>query len=434
MSDIRARDPDHDVTRGKAWAWIAWGLGTALFFHGFFQRVAPSIMIDELMREFAVSGVILGHLSAFYFYAYAGLQIPVGVLLDHWGPRRLLTVAAVVGAAGSLLFATAHALPQAYLGRLLIGAGAGVCFISCLKIAMLWLPMRQFAFLTGLTMFVGMMGGISGQGPLAAAVDYTGWRGAVMWAALFSLVCGAGIWMVAGAGERSLISGVRERTGSSDSLGLMGGLRLVLTRSQTWLLALNMASHGAPMLAFAGLWGVAYIMTRFGLDRTSAAFATSMVLIGWAVGAVAGGWISDRIGRRKPTMIFAAIVALLVWLIILFAPGLSASIVVSLLLLNGLASGTMIVAFAVANETTPTSAGGTIAGVLNCGTMTSGAISQVLVGWLLDLGWDGRLENGVRVYSVKAFDDAFLVFVACGVISLITVFFIRETYARRTAH
>ncbi len=432
MSDSQPLAPDKSVDRGQTWAWIAWGLGTALFFHGFFQRVAPSIMIDDLMREFAVSGVILGNLSAFYFYAYAGLQIPVGVMLDHWGPRRLLTAAAIVGAAGSFLFGTADTLPQAYFGRLLIGAGAGVCFISCLKIAMLWLPIRRFAFLTGLTMFVGMMGGISAQGPLAAAIDYTGWRGAVMWASLFSLVCGMGIWLVASAGDRSFRAGLRESSGNPDSLGLLGGLRLVLSRSQTWLLALNLAAHGAPMLAFAGLWGVAYIMTRFGLDRTAAAFATSIVLIGWAFGAVAGGWISDRIGRRKPMMIFAAVVALSVWLIILFVPSLNASIVIGLLLLNGLASGTMIVGFALANETTPSAAGGTIVGVLNCGTMTSGAISQVLVGWLLDLGWDGRMENGIRAYSVETFNTAFLVFVVCGVISLVTVAFIRETYAQRS--
>ena len=432
MSATPPQKPDGEFERGRPWAWIAWILATALFFHGFFQRVAPSIMIDDLMREFAVSGVILGNLSAFYFYAYAGIQIPIGVLLDHWGPRRLLSAAAVGGAAGSFLFATADSLPQAYFGRLLIGAGAGVCFISCLKITALWLPLRNFAFLTGLTMFVGMMGGISGQGPLAAVVEFVGWRNAVISAALFSLVCGVGIWLAAGAGDHSFRMSVRERARSSSALGLLGGLRLVLARPQTWLLAINLAAHGAPMLGFAGLWGVAYIMTKFGLDRTVAAFATSMVLVGWAFGGVAGGWISDRIGRRKPTMVVAAIVLTMAWLVILFAPNLNATVVISLLLVNGLASGTMIVGFAAANESAPVAAGGTVSGVVNCGIMSSGAIAQVLIGWLLDLRWDGRMENGVRLYSIEAFENAFIVFLACGLISLITVVFIRETYARRT--
>jgi MFS family permease len=389
-------------------------------------------MIDDLMREFTVSGVILGNLSAFYFYAYAGIQIPIGVLLDHWGPRRLLSAAAVVGAAGSFLFATADGLSQAYFGRFLIGAGAGVCFISCLKITALWLPLRHFAFLTGLTMFVGMMGGISGQGPLAAAVQYIGWRNAVISAALFSVLCGIGIWLAASAGDRSFRTSVKEYALSSSSIGLLGGLRLVLMRPQTWLLAVNLAAHGAPMLGFAGLWGVAYIMTKFGLDRTVAAFATSMVLVGWAFGGVCGGWISDRIGRRKPTMALAAVVLTLAWLIILFAPNLSATVVISLLLVNGLASGTMIVGFAVANESVPPAASGTVSGVINCGIMTSGAVAQVLIGWLLDLHWNGRTDNGVRLYSVEAFEGAFLVFVACGLISLVTVVFIRETYAGRS--
>lgn len=434
MSTTASHKPDEAFGRGRPWAWVVWILATALFFHGFFQRVAPSIMIDDLMREFSASGFILGNLSAFYFYAYAGIQIPIGVLLDHWGPRRLLSAAAAVGAAGSFLFAMADGLPQAYFGRLLIGAGAGVCFISCLKITALWLPLRNYAFLTGLTMFIGMMGGITGQGPLVAVVEFVGWRNAVISAALFSVLCGIGIWLVAATGDRSFRASIKEEALSASSPGLLGRLNLVLTRPQTWLLAINLAAHGAPMLGFAGLWGVAYIMTKFGLDRTAAAFATSIVLVGWAFGGVAGGWISDRIGRRKPIMILASFVLLLTWLIILFTPNTNATVVISLLLINGLASGTMIVGFAVANESISPAAGGTVSGVINCGIMASGAVAQVLIGWLLDLQWDGRIDNGVRLYSVEAFEGAFLVFIACGLISLITVVFIRETYARRSVN
>ncbi|MCW5752751.1 MAG: MFS transporter, partial [Alphaproteobacteria bacterium] len=100
---------------GAAWRpWAAWALGSLFFCYGFFHRVSPSVMVEDLMRDFAVGGAILGNLSAFYFYAYASLQIPVGLLLDRHGPRRLLTGAALLCAAGSLVFALAPGLGTAY--------------------------------------------------------------------------------------------------------------------------------------------------------------------------------------------------------------------------------------------------------------------------------------------------------------------------------
>ena len=407
-------------------------LGTTLFLYGFAQRVAPSVMINNLMRDFTASGAILGNLSAFYFYAYAGIQIPVGVLLDHWGPRRLLTAAAIVSAVGSLLFATAHALPQAYAGRLLIGIGAGVCFIGALKIAMLWLPLHRYAAIAGLTMCLGTVGGIGGQAPLAAILDLAGWRDVMLWTALFALLCGAAIWLAARPGESPPHRQTRSSVPRIDSLELLDGLKLVLTRNQTWMLSLNLASHAGTMLSFAGLWGVAYLMARFGLDRTTAAAATSLVLVGWALGSVVGGWLSDRIRRRKLPMMVCTLIALAAWPVILFVPGLAPSIVFALLFIIGLAGGAVIIGFAVGNEITPSEAGGVVAGVLNTGNMAIGAALQVLIGWLLDLGWDGRMVDGVRVYSVDGFNAAFLVYPVCMVIGLAGVFLIRETFARRT--
>jgi MFS family permease len=88
-------------------AWLVWGLGAAFYAYGFFQRVAPAVMVDDLMRDFALGAVLLGSLSAAYFYAYAAVQIPVGILLDRFGPRPLLLGATLLAAAGSVLFALA---------------------------------------------------------------------------------------------------------------------------------------------------------------------------------------------------------------------------------------------------------------------------------------------------------------------------------------
>jgi predicted MFS family arabinose efflux permease len=113
-------------------AWLTWGLLASLYFVGFFQRVAPTGMVDELMRDFGIAATVLGNLSAVYSYTYAAMQIPSGLLADAVGPRRVGAAAAVVAAAGIALFALADSLWMATLGRGLIGASVAV---ACMKLA-----------------------------------------------------------------------------------------------------------------------------------------------------------------------------------------------------------------------------------------------------------------------------------------------------------
>ena len=108
--------------------WLVWGSAALFFLYEYLQRVAPSVMVDDLMRAFAIEGAGVGELGAFYYYAYAILQIPVGVLADRYGPRRPLVLAALLCVVGSVLFAMAHGFASAALGRLLIGTGSDFHF------------------------------------------------------------------------------------------------------------------------------------------------------------------------------------------------------------------------------------------------------------------------------------------------------------------
>ena len=119
-------------------AWSVWGLGALFYLIGFYQRVAPAVITAELMREFRISATALGHLSAFYYYAYVAMQIPTGILSDIWGPRRLLTVGAFVAGIGALIFSMAPNLLWANLGRLLVGGSVGVAWVGTLKLAGNW--------------------------------------------------------------------------------------------------------------------------------------------------------------------------------------------------------------------------------------------------------------------------------------------------------
>jgi predicted MFS family arabinose efflux permease len=158
-----------------------WGLGAALYFIGFYQRVAPAVITAELSDAFQLTAAALGHLSAFYFYSYVAMQIPSGILVDRYGPRVLLTIGGLVAAIGTAVFAIAPNLFWANAGRLLIGGSVGVAFVAMLKLASHWMPPQKFALASGVALAVGVFGAVFAGAPLRMLVNEFGWRN-VMWA------------------------------------------------------------------------------------------------------------------------------------------------------------------------------------------------------------------------------------------------------------
>ena len=155
---------------------VVFGLALASFVLSFFHRTAPAAIAGELTRAFSISSTVLGTLAATYFYVYTVLQIPVGVLADTLGPRRILATGSAIAAAGSLLFALAPVWEVAAVGRTLVGIGVSVAFIAVLKLSAVWFPPGQFATLAGVTMFAGNLGAVIAGAPLAWVVTQTSWR------------------------------------------------------------------------------------------------------------------------------------------------------------------------------------------------------------------------------------------------------------------
>jgi len=174
---------------------IAWAIGSLFFLYGFTLRVSPSVMVDELMREFQVSALILGNLSAIYFYVYAAVQIPIGIMMDRVGPRILMTVASLLCALGCVLFASAEHIWLAYIGRFFIGLGCAFSWVGVLTIIATSLPTRNFAGFTGGGQLAGTTGAILGQAPLALLIEVIGWRFSLYGLGLFGVVLAAGLWL-----------------------------------------------------------------------------------------------------------------------------------------------------------------------------------------------------------------------------------------------
>jgi len=427
---------NRSTTPPAALAWTVWGLGAVFYLIGFYQRVAPAVMTTELMADFHISATALGHLSAFYFYTYVAMQIPTGVLADTWGPRRLLTAGTLVAGAGSLLFAVASDFIWAGIGRMLIGGSVAVAYVGLLKVASRWFPVRRFAMVSGLALFFGVVGAVFAGVPLRVMVDAFGWRPVMLASALFTFAIGAAIWLVVrddpaekGYAEPAAIGTYRP---ARKPISALSGVVEVLRYRNTWLLFVIPGGLVGCILSFGGLWGVPFLTTHYGLSVSKAAAITSALLVAWAVGGPILGGLSDRIGRRKPLYIAGCLLHAACWALILFIPALPIPVLLVLILIVGLATGAMIISFAFVKESVPLHLAGTVSGVCNMGVMLGPTLLQPAMGWMLDRHWAGQTDGAVRIYSLSAYRWGFSLMLGWALLSLVLIFFTRETHCRQT--
>lgn len=413
-------------------SWLMWGLVAGFYLIGFFQRVAPAVMVDELMREFDIGGALLGNLSATYFYSYTVMQIPSGLLADGIGPRRLSAAAALLAAVGTLMFGLADHLWMAYAGRLLVGAAVGVAFVTCMKLAGHWFPANRFATVTGVALLFGNFGGVLAGVPLSEAVSFFGWRTSMVVSAAFTFALAAAVWLVVrdDPRERGFESFLHASVIENGVLPPMRALRSVLARRETWLLLFAGGLSASPVLVFAGLWGVPYLTQVHGIDRSHAAALTSTMLIAWAVGGPALGAMSDRFGRRKLPYLASNVASASLWGVFLFWEGIPRMLFYPLFAAIGFTSGALIIGFAHSREANHPGAAGAVAGVVNMGPIGFAAILQPLLGSILDGHWGGLLVNGARIYGAGAYSAAFLWLFLSSCLSVAAVYFTRETHCR----
>ena len=269
-------------------------------------------------------------------------------------------------------------------------------------------------------MAAGMAGGVLGQAPLRVAVEAADWRTSML------LLAGGGVGL-------SLMawSCVRDRWRGSGGVGAaLGGLGRVARHPQTWFVALAGLGTSSPLLGFAGLWGVPFLATAYGLPRTLAATLTSLLFIGWGVGAPILGWLSDRLGRRKPPLLAGLVLETAALTALIYLPGLPRLTLAALCFLIGFFGSAQIVCFALVKENHPAALGGTAIGFVNAMVTGAGALFQPLVGLLLDLAWVGESAHGTPIYDTAAYRLALASLLACCLGGLLCLSAVRETFCR----
>jgi sugar phosphate permease len=371
---------------------VVFGIVLASFVVSFFHRTAPAAIASELTRAFSINAAVLGTLAATYFYVYTVLQIPVGVLADTLGPRKLLAAGSIVAGIGSLLFALAPGWEAAAVGRTLVGVGVSVAFIATLKVCAAWFPANRFATLAGVTMFAGNFGAVIAGAPLAWLVTQSSWRSVFVGLAVLSTLLGIASWLIVrdtpAAHGFPAVNPVA-RVVSPRVGGWAHALAGVLRNPATWPGFFVNVGIGGSYLAFAGLWAVPWLEYAYGMSHVTAAEHASALLVGVAFGSLALGMLSDRLGSRSGLMRVYALLYVLSWLPLLARVDWPAGATLAWFLLMGLLVPGFTLAWTVAKEVNRPEHSGIATSVVNVGIFLGTGVLQPLVGWVLDRGRAG---------------------------------------------
>lgn len=403
--------------------WIIWGLAAIFYFYEFVLRVSPSVMIQELMQSFSITASAVGVMSAFYLYAYAPMQIPVGMLMDRFGVKSLLSIASIVVGSGAILFSFSHQIALASFGRLLIGGGSSFAFVAMVYISSHWFPIKRRAFLIGIANSVAMLGASAGSGPLTSIIARFGWRPTLFAFGVFGIILAIGIFW---ALNLDPISEKIEKHHPDLPSHPLAKLKSVCKNSQTWINSISALCFYMTTTAFAGLWGLSFIQTAYQVSKETAGYAMSMVFLGWLVGGPVMGHISDYLGHRKIAIRLGILLTLICLLPVLYCTSIPIFSVYILMFLVGIFSSAELLNFSLAIELNPLVVKATAAAFTNFMISCGDSLIQPLIGFLLDFGWDGLANAGIREYSVQDFQVALSTLPISLLVAFITTFFIQE--------
>jgi len=289
-----ATPPRIDRTLAVAWtAFIAFTLG---LFISQYYRTAMALLAPELVRELDLTADRLGFLAAAYFAAFALAQLPVGMLLDRFGPRR--TVATLMGLAvlGCVLFARAHSYGGLLAAQILVGLGTAGSFMGGVMICARWFSAKRAGAMTGLMLGTGNVGGIVAATPLAIGLEAWGWRATTLALAAIVAADAALIWLAV----RDAPDGHAARQRVPETMRqVLAGLGQVLRSVQVWrLMALAFVGF-ASVMAVRGLWGGPYLLEVHRLDPIAAGHVMLAMSLGVIAGAIGYGLLEHPFDSRK---------------------------------------------------------------------------------------------------------------------------------------
>jgi len=401
VTTTRAVDTGEDR---HPWRWVVLGTCTPLFVCSQFYRVANAVVAPHLERDLGLSSETLGTLTAAFFYAFAGTQIPLAFVLDRLGARACMTALSLIGAAGAVVFATAESRVGATAGEVLLGIGMAGNLVGSLKLIGQWFSRREFATVAGTLSALGALGNVLATTPLALLVGAIGWRPTFL--AIAAATAALALLFFALARERAPAEDAPARAAVGEAVPLGGMIRRLLSSRDYWLISLGAFCRYGSFVAIQALWAGPYLVEVAGLSPLRAANLILLLNVAYVVGAPLGGWLSDRLLSSRKKLVLAALAgtASAELALALTSAGPSVWVLALVLTVLGLTSSFGQVIWAHIKEVMPGRMAGMAMTGVNFFNILGAAAFLHGTGWVLDR-WSGegaRTVGGYRAAFVAA--------------------------------
>lgn len=405
-------------------------LGASFYMYEFLLQVSLGVMTSELMRDLNLTAAGLGMVSAFYYYAYMSMQIPAGLLHDKFGPRLILTLAIIICAVGALCFSYSANMWEASAGRFLMGVGSAFSFSGALMLISRWFSPQYFAILSGFVQMMSSIGAIAGELPLAIAIRHWEWRPTMMYLFIIGMMLAALVWLIV----RNFPKGYKDTYPHIvlNTPSTKPPLKEVFGRMESWWVGIYSFAIWAPIAAFAGLWGIPFLVSSYNISTEEASLACAAIWIGIGIGSPLVGFISERIQYRCVVLSACALIGVVSSLALIYW-SLSPYMLYFALFLFGCAGSGQSLAFSVVRDINHPQVIGAAIGLNNMATVAGGAILPPTIGYLLHANWGGLMVNGTPHYTASDYRIALCMIPICYLVALITSMkFMRETRCQQT--
>lgn len=395
--------------------WLGWLVVCIAGLYQFLLQTSTSVMIAGLGQTFKINSLGVSLLSTSFFYSYLVCQIPAGILIDYFKPRRMILVCQLLLGVFCYMFANSSNLWLAVISRVLMGIACAPTFIAAFYLLAHTLPEKYFPLLAGVTEMLAMLGGVAGEALLARSVVKYGWQNTVMILAACAVTMSILGWFFIRDENRTDTE--QDNTASSERRVLLDLISMLML-PQAWVNGLYCGLLFGVIAAFGAFWCIPFMMQKYGVPLGHAADASSMIFIGAALGLPLTGWLADRFDARRKLMQGCAIMTSLVFLMVLYLPSSTFGWMFILIFLLGFFSAAYVIPFAVIRDITPPHMRGAAMGYINLMCILIGApLLQPLMGSLLH--WHDRL-------TVQAYQHAFLVIPVSLMAAFVLAYYVQE--------